>query len=1002
MNHFRNLFVLSLLFVMMCTARVQAQEIQRPNTATYENGISLFEEGLYQKSAQVLASFIEQNTDHALAESARFYHVRARGETNPELVSAYYRQFIEQYPNTVFSQKLLFDLADKEKSAGNYDKAISYYNQSLQQSINNKQEARVYYWMAEAAAEKGDDEQARSYFLTLADEYPKSKLAPKALYARGRLYLSENNYEASSQAFELLRERYPNDEMTRRIGTALGESYYQQKEYQQAIDALQKSLPYLEGDQKLKAIYLTAESYNAQNKFDRASSNYLQYINLTKGTDKERTAHYGLGWVYHKQNIYHWAADEFEQAAQGQDTLARKALYYQAVNEKLGGRYENAIGDFRTFGSRYSKGLWFEEGYYEWAITAYEMGNYGEAIEALLSLIRSDEELQWEGKIYTRLGQAYFANKEYTRALQAFEAAEDLTDIDPAVKRQARFQKAWVQYRNQAYEPAQQIFEQLMRESPDTKVGKEALFWNADSYYNMEQYGPASRLFARFVQQNPDHNLAGAARYSLGWSYFKMGQYGNAIEPFRSFLNNYDPPEIALFPYDTDTRLRLGDSYYATSNYSQAINIYQQSVNDEPGGDYALFQIANSYYRSDQTYEAVTTFRRFLRQHPNSGLREQAQYNIAYIYLNTGNYEQAVQEFETAINRYPRTQWAARSQYNIGDAYYNAGDYDQAIAAYRKVLNDYPNSDYVVEAANGIDYARQASAGDRPADNDADQPSAVDEFIENNPQSGTNDQLRYRQAESLVQSGDYIKAIEKLEQYIRISNNSELLPDAHLNLAKAYSETQRSAKAEESYKTLLEEYTDSDEAAEALIALGKMTLAENNYQNSFDYYSRLLEKGSAYRVEAYTGMGNARIGMGRVEDARQQYQSALEIDGSFDAAKVGLAKAALQQENYEEALQHLSPVAEANTTAVGAEAQYLLGVTFQEQGEFQQALDEYANVQVLYEFYDRWVAKSLLKSGEAYIQLGNNSQARKVLQSLMNKYPRSSEAQQARQMLDNE
>jgi TolA-binding protein len=200
----------------------------------------------------------------------------------------------------------------------------------------------------------------------------------------------------------------------------------------------------------------------------------------------------------------------------------------------------------------------------------------------------------------------------------------------------------------------------------------------------------------------------------------------------------------------------------------------------------------------------------------------------------------------------------------------------------------------------------------------------------------------------------------------------------------------------------LEEYTDSDEAAEALIALGKMTLAENNYQNSFDYYSRLLEKGSAYRVEAYTGMGNARIGMGRVEDARQQYQSALEIDGSFDAAKVGLAKAALQQENYEEALQHLSPVAEANTTAVGAEAQYLLGVTFQEQGEFQQALDEYANVQVLYEFYDRWVAKSLLKSGEAYIQLGNNSQARKVLQSLMNKYPRSSEAQQARQMLDNE
>src|SRR5699024_1254607 len=122
---------------------------------------------------------------------------------------------------------------------------------------------------------------------------------------------------------------------TRRIGTALGESYYQQNKYKDAVDALKRSLPYLEGDSKTKAIYLIGQSYNALNNFDEASKSYLRYINMTEGTDQERIAHYGLGWMYHKQEIYHWAADEFKIAAQGSDTLARKALYYKAVNEKL-------------------------------------------------------------------------------------------------------------------------------------------------------------------------------------------------------------------------------------------------------------------------------------------------------------------------------------------------------------------------------------------------------------------------------------------------------------------------------------------------------------------------------------------------------------------------------------------------------------------------------------------------------------------------------------------
>lgn len=118
---------------------------------------------------------------------------------------------------------------------------------------------------------------------------------------------------------------------------------------------------------------------------------------------------------------------------------------------------------FAEFGERFKTGFWVEEAYYEWAISAFEAGNYDQAIEIMLSLVRNQDEFNDPGKIYTFLGEAFFANNEFTRATQAFEEAEKVANIDPALRRQARFQKAWILFRNQAYEQAQPIFEAVRR-----------------------------------------------------------------------------------------------------------------------------------------------------------------------------------------------------------------------------------------------------------------------------------------------------------------------------------------------------------------------------------------------------------------------------------------------------------------------------------------------------------------------------------------------------------
>ncbi len=986
--------LLTAIITFLCIQPASGQAIQSAPADHYTKGIELYQKGFFEEAIVSFEAFKTGDSNSELRPSADYYIARAKTASDSSGIEYYYQHFISKYPTHKLASVLLKDLGHRFIEAGKYDEAIRYYQNAVLTMTDKVSLAETEYWVAEAAAEKGDHAAARGYFLKLAENYPRSEWAPKALYARGRLYLTDNKYDSSSIAFELLKDRYPNDPTTRRVGTALGESYYLQGRYEEAITALKNAMPYLDEESQAKAVFLMAESYNYLGNFDEASSSYLRYINMTKGTEQERVAHYGLGWLYHKEKIYHWAADSFARASEGSDDIARKALYYQAVNLKLSGQYEKSFQTFEEFGERFKSGFWVEEAYYEWALSSFEGGRYGDAIEIMLELIRNEKDLKDPGKVYTFLGEAYFANNEFTRAIQAFEEAERVGDIDPALERQARFQKGWILYRNQAYEQAQPIFESVYAETPKSEIGTEALFWSADSYFKQNQYSAAARRFKIFTENYEGHELMGAALYSLGWSYFMMGDYENAVGPFQLFLESYEAPPIALFPYDTDTQLRIGDAYYAMGEYRQALRYYNMAIGADPGGDYAMFQVANSYYRSNRTFEAVTTFRRLLRIYPFSQLREQAQYNVAYIYLNTDNYSQAIEEFQAVINKYPGTEWAARSQYNIGDAYYNAGEYDRAIAAYKKVLENYPRSGYIIDAVNGIQYAQLSSSG-------TDSSSAVlEEFLSDNPNSTTADRLRYRQAENVYQSGDYESAIGEFRQYLRITNSDNLVPEAYANLGDSYRQTGRIDEAIEAFQTIVDEFPNDDQTPPALIALGNLYFKKGEYAASHRYFNALLQKGNRYRQEAYVGMGNASLARNQNGKAKSEFENALEVNPSNAAAGVGLGKVAINEQRYDEARDILAPIADRNSTIVGAEAQYYLGRLEQEQNNYQAAIESYSKVNVLFEAFEVWVSKALYNTAECHIRLGNRGEALNILNGIIENYPDTEGAEQAERLLN--
>jgi TolA-binding protein len=282
-----------------------------------------------------------------------------------------------------------------------------------------------------------------------------------------------------------------------------------------------------------------------------------------------------------------------------------------------------------------------------------------------------------------------------------------------------------------------------------------------------------------------------------------------------------------------------------------------------------------------------------------------------------------------------------------------------------------------------------------------DSSSAIlEDFIADHPQTSMADRLRFRQADNRMQSGNYQAAIDEFQQYIRITNNQELLPDAYFNLANAYEQTDQIAKAVEEYERIVDEFPNSERAGPSLASLGRIAYSRVNYQESYNYFEQLAQKGDKYQQEAFIGMGNAQLAMNNIDQAEKEYQNALENDANYEPAKVGLAKVAIEKEDYQRANELLEPIAESNTTEVGAEAQYYLGVSHQEQGNYKEAIKAYSNVNILYEAFDEWVARSLLHKAESYIQMGQSGEARSTLNTLLEEYPETPQAKEAQNILD--
>lgn len=978
------------------TSQARAQLATVTAEEAFADAYRLFSDELYHEAIDAFVAFRLAHPNHVHAADALYYQAEsalALGQDD-EAVRLFTR-FEETYPAHPLAKKARLALGRYFFDAGRYDQAVGVFQSVLDDRPDAETAAKTLYWMGEASLKQERYEVAIRYYRRAAEEYRQTTTAPTALYAAGFTQVRMKQYDAAAESFELLAARYPDSPYARTIGLALAEVYYELGDYQRTVSEIERRLAVLKGETRERGLFLLAESHNHLRQSKEAIGYYNYFIEENPESPYFRQALYGLAWNYYAENVFQWAAEHFARAREGHDDeLAARATYYEGVNEKLAQRPLEAIARYEEYLRRWPEGSLADKARFELAISYYEQRRWQDARSAFTAFLKAfpnsphaGEALQLRGNTEVALGNFDEAQADFDRAV-ALEAAP------AALKHDIVFQKAWLTYLDDKFDASATAFMRLYEQAPRSERGAEALFWAAESFFQLGNLNRARDLFQKYLEEQKGGKYVDAAHYALGWTYFRLGRYDEAARAFRTFLDEYRTRSDYV-PYRTDAQLRLADSYYALKRYDEAVRIYNQVA--EQAGDYALYQVGKAYTNAGDIGRATQAFRRLLQEYPDSQWAEEARYTLGYLHFQNGDYDAAIAEYRHLLERYPQDPLAAKAQYGIGDALFNAGRTAEAVEAYTVVLDRYPSSPLVADAAAGIQYAL-AAEGDAAQAN-----QIIDDFAARHPDSPIVDELRFRQAEVRYQSGDIEGAADAFRQFIRTSRSEQLLPEAYFYLGTISADRGRTQEAESYLSSVVNNYPQSPRFEDAARRLGQLYLATRRNQEALGVYQQLERRRSGNSrtlAEARYGQGVALLNLGRTQEAERLLRDA--ISTAPDAPEVqpaylGLARVYEASRRNGDAIALYRQLAERNRDEVGAEALYRLGALLLQSGDARGAIDELSRLPVLFNGYVEWVAQGYVEQARAFHSIGQNGEAARLYERVIEEYSGTPYAETARQ-----
>ncbi len=968
--------LLSVFIILTTLASFSQQSIVDANVITnFNNAVKLYNNKAYaaaQKTFEKVHNEAEQNS--SLKTDASYYDAMCAIKLKQTNADKKVLAFVEDNPtsnkkNTIFFNVGNYYFANKKASY-----ALKWYKKVNQDLLSKENKKEINFKMGYGLLVTKNLSLAQSKFLPLIND---AKYGNDARYYFGFIAYKLEDYGIAEST---LKEIADNKSYKAEITYYLLDISFKAGKFDRCIEVGQELLKTARKKEVSEISKIVGESFFNLKKYEEA----IPYLKAYVGKRGKWNNHdyYQLGYVYYKQNDFENAINYFNKIIDQKNSVSQNAYYHLAECYLNIDKKTEALNAFKT-ASEMSFSLEIQEdAALNYAKLSYEAGNPFQNIsDVLQNFLKKYPNSPSYKEINKLVVSSFIHQQDYQGALDYLKKKKSTDNL--ALSYEVSLYRGIQLFNEKEFTKGLPYFKQS-KASTEKDISKKAYYWEAETLYRLENYTEALAKFKSaktFLRS--DVNEFPLIDYNIGYNHFKLKEYDKAINSFNTFIKR----NTAEDDVKNDALIRLGDSYFATRNYRDAIKSYQKIVsNFGAGADYAQYQIGMSHGFRDENDTKISALTKVVNDFQVSSLKDDALFQLANTYTKIKDHNNAHKAYERLLKKHPKSAFVSKSLVRQGLIFYSDNQNQKALEKFKLTAKQFPNTSDAIQAVNN---AKNIYLDDDKFDEYAAWVEKL-KFVNLSENEADNSSFIIAERKYFEGTKNY-GIIFSLKKYVDKFPTGTHVLKANYYLADILFKEKQFDKAIVKYQIVLKAGV-SEFSEDVLAKLSQIYLEKQNFKDALPLLERLeqeayitenvqfaqsnLMKGY-YETKAYS----EAISYAKKVLSKNNVKKTLEQD-----AITIIARSAIKTEDFVTAEEYYTEVEKTATGELKAETLYYNALFKNQQKEYEASNKVVQKLIADYSAYKYWGVKSYVTMAKNYYSLKDAYQATFILENVIKNF----------------
>jgi tetratricopeptide (TPR) repeat protein len=461
----------------------------------------------YKQAANYFKDYIKIRKDENNRQNYEDAIVRI-GDAN--LAIKNYEEAIRYYDLAIKDNRTEKDYAMYQKALtltflGRNQEALQIFDKIATQYPTSRLVDDAWFQNATLELDKGNYQNAVNLLSKMVRERPKSGLIPQALLKRALAYSNLKNYEAALNDYKVIIIRYGKTDVAENALLGLQETLNtlgRPEEFSTIVEDYKKSNPSNTSIEGLE--YETAKNLYLNEKYDKALSAFLKFINNYPGSSNSYEAKYYLADSYYLMNDKANALKYYNQVISDNRTsfVTKSALRAAAIDFSTK-NYKKAITSYRAVIISSANKRDIVTAWQGLTEAYYHTGNQDSVIVYAREILNNGGNIVMgaSNKAQLYIGKAYMAKNDFTKAEDEFRKTIAMAKDNNGAE--AKYFIAEMQYRAKNYKESIKSLQELAQEF------SEFLFWYekgfiliSDNYVAMNDFFMAKATLKSIIENS--------------------------------------------------------------------------------------------------------------------------------------------------------------------------------------------------------------------------------------------------------------------------------------------------------------------------------------------------------------------------------------------------------------------------------------------------------------------------------------------------------------------